>query len=76
MGCCGRSRQERDVEPYVIALAWCLREEGVIAIPRSSNPLHVQQNAMALELELLPEELARLEEEFPLPGEDGPLEWL
>jgi diketogulonate reductase-like aldo/keto reductase len=66
----------REVDPYQIVLAWVLREEGVLAIPKSSHPVHVQQNAQALELQLSDEELALLDREFPMPDKDGALEWL
>ena len=68
--------REREVDPYQVALAWLLREEGVLAIPKASHPRHVQTNAGALGIELTPEELARLDREFPVPEQDIPLEWL
>lgn len=53
-----------------IALAWVLRQQGVIAIPKASTPAHVQQNRAALELQLTAQDLAELDDAFVPP--DGP----
>jgi diketogulonate reductase-like aldo/keto reductase len=56
--------------PAQIALAWVLRQQGVIAIPKASTPGHVQENRAALDLKLTAEDLAELDAAFPPP--DGP----
>jgi aryl-alcohol dehydrogenase-like predicted oxidoreductase len=54
--------------PAQVALAWVLsRGESVIPIPGMKRPTHLDENVAALELELSPEELARLDDAFP-PG--------
>jgi len=53
--------------PHQIALAWVIRQAGVVAIPKASRPEHVRQNAAAAELELAARDVARLEAAFP-PG--------
>jgi diketogulonate reductase-like aldo/keto reductase len=59
-----------------IALAWVLRKEGVIAVPKASTPGHVQQNRRALEIHLTPDEFAALDRAFPPPGHKMPLEMI
>lgn len=58
------------VSPAQIALAWVLRQQGVIAIPKASTPAHVQQNRAALEVQLTAQDLMELDDAFPPP--DGP----
>lgn len=58
--------------PEQVALAWSVRNEGFITIPKSSNETRLRQNAAAAELLLTPQDLAELDEAFPPP--DGPVE--
>lgn len=59
-----------------IALAWVLRKDGVIAIPRAGTPDHVSENRAALRVELTDADLARLDQAFPPPREPKPLEMI
>jgi diketogulonate reductase-like aldo/keto reductase len=59
-----------------IALAWLLRQDGVIVIPKAANPRHVRENRAALDLTLTPEESAALDRTFPPPDHAKPLEML
>jgi diketogulonate reductase-like aldo/keto reductase len=59
-----------------VTLAWVLRGEGVIAIPKSGRPQHVRENFGALKLELTPEDLTELDAAFPPPAGPVPLEML
>jgi diketogulonate reductase-like aldo/keto reductase len=59
-----------------IALAWVLRQQGVIAIPKSSKPEHVQENRAALEIQLTQDDLKMLDQTFPPPDRPVPLEML
>lgn len=59
-----------------IALAWVLRQQGVIAIPKASTLSHVQENRAALEVKLTAEDLAELDEVFPPPNGPKSLEML
>ena len=58
------------VTPAQVALAWVLRQEGVIAIPKASTLKHVRENRAALDLQLTAEDLAELDDVFLPP--DGP----
>jgi diketogulonate reductase-like aldo/keto reductase len=59
--------RQRGATPAQIALAWLLRQQGTIAIPKSSRLEHVRQNRGALEIELTQDELAALDRAFPSP---------
>jgi len=58
------------VTPAQVALAWVLRQQGVIAIPKASSAEHVRENHAALTLQLTAEDLDELDGAFPPP--DGP----
>jgi diketogulonate reductase-like aldo/keto reductase len=60
--------------PAQIALAWVLRLDRIIAIPKAGNPEHVRENRAALDLHLTPDDLAELDQVFPPPAEPRPLE--
>jgi diketogulonate reductase-like aldo/keto reductase len=62
--------------PAQVALAWVLRQPGVIAIPKASSPDHVMENRAALDLQLTTEDLAWLDLAFPPPDGPQPLEIL
>jgi diketogulonate reductase-like aldo/keto reductase len=59
-----------------LALAWVLRQPGVLAIPKAASPEHVRENRAALELELTTEDLAALDRAFPPPAKPRALEML
>lgn len=71
-----RVASRHGVTPAQIALAWTLRDDGVIAIPKAADPDHVRQNRHALELSLTQEDLRDLDREFPPPSKRVPLELL
>lgn len=47
------------------ALAWTLRHPQVVSIPKAVNPEHLRANALALALELTPEDLTELDAAYP-----------
>jgi diketogulonate reductase-like aldo/keto reductase len=49
-----------------IALAWVTRRRSVLTIPKAASVPHVEENAVALNFSLTPEEIARIEAAFPL----------
>jgi diketogulonate reductase-like aldo/keto reductase len=59
-----------------IALAWVLRQEGVIAIPKASKLDHVRENRAAHDIRLLPADLQNLDRAFPPPTGKRVLEML
>jgi diketogulonate reductase-like aldo/keto reductase len=50
-----------------IALAWVLRQPGMIAIPKATNEKHVRDNARSIQIKLTKEDLAEINREFPPP---------
>jgi diketogulonate reductase-like aldo/keto reductase len=50
-----------------VALAWTVRSGNVIAIPESGSVAHVKENAVALSLDLTPQELQTLDAAHPIP---------
>ena len=63
----------RGVTPAQVALAWLLRQEGVIAIPKAVTARHVRENAAALEVVLELDDLAALDAAFNPPRRATPL---
>jgi diketogulonate reductase-like aldo/keto reductase len=62
--------------PAQVALAWLLRHDDVIAIPKAATSAHVRENRAALDLRLAERDLADLDRAFPPPKAPRPLEIL
>jgi diketogulonate reductase-like aldo/keto reductase len=65
-----------NVAPAAVAIAWVLRQPGVIAIPKATNPDHVRANLAGADLMLDANDLAALDAAFPAPKRGTPLESL
>ena len=63
------------VTPAQVALAWLLRQDGVVTIPKAVQPAHLRANRAALDLapQLTPDDLALLDAGFPPPARRRPL---
>ncbi|MHA0337345.1 aldo/keto reductase [Sphingomonas aquatilis] len=59
-----------------VALAWTLRHDGLIAIPKASSIAHVRENRAAADIVLSDADLATLDAAFPRPSARRPLEML
>jgi diketogulonate reductase-like aldo/keto reductase len=59
--------KRHDATTAQIALAWVLRQPGVIAIPKASNKTHVRENAHSIGIKLTKQDFADLDREFPPP---------
>jgi diketogulonate reductase-like aldo/keto reductase len=57
-----------DCSAAAVALAWTIRSGHVIAIPESGSVAHVKENAVALSLTLIPQELQTLDTAYPPPS--------
>ncbi|MBF0680325.1 MAG: aldo/keto reductase [Devosia sp.] len=68
--------QRHNATTAQIALAFVLRHEGVIAIPKTSQPDRVAENLGALDIELTSEDLADIDRAFPPPRRKIPLEMI
>lgn len=65
-----------DVSSAQIALAWLLRQPGVLPIPKAASIAHVHDNRAAADLELTSQDVAALEASFPKPSKRCSLEML
>ncbi len=59
--------QQKGISVAQVLLAWVIRQQGVLAIPKASSVSHVQQNAAALSIILTDEELSIVDRAFPAP---------
>jgi 2,5-diketo-D-gluconate reductase B len=51
-----------DASPAQVALAWLAHQDRVVLLPRSTDPDRRRENLAALEIDLAPEETARIDE--------------
>ncbi len=65
-----------DATPAQVALAWLLRQDGVIAIPKAASEKHIRENRAAIDLLLDADDLAALDKAFPPPKRKRSLEML
>jgi diketogulonate reductase-like aldo/keto reductase len=68
--------ERRAATPAQVALAWTLRNPGVVAIPKAGWIEHVRENAGALAVELDANDLRELDAAFPPPRRATSLEML
>jgi diketogulonate reductase-like aldo/keto reductase len=62
--------------PAQVALAWLLKDDDIIVIPKSAHRERLQENLGALKFRLTPEQLAELDRIFPPPSGPRPLEMI
>jgi diketogulonate reductase-like aldo/keto reductase len=62
-----------NVNRFQLALAWLLRQEDIIVIPKAASEAHVIENRKALDIEIPKEIQAELEALFPPPRGKAPL---
>jgi diketogulonate reductase-like aldo/keto reductase len=62
-----------NVNRFQLALAWLLRQEDMIVIPKAASEAHVIENRKALDIEIPKEIRAELEAFFPPPRGKAPL---
>jgi diketogulonate reductase-like aldo/keto reductase len=63
----GKLADKHKCDPAAVALAWVLRQPGVVTIPKATQPEHVRANIKALDVKLDAEDLAALDAAFPPP---------
>ncbi len=66
----------RAATPAQVALAWTLRNPGLVVIPKAARIEHVRENAAALAVELDDADLRELDAAFPRPRRGTSLETL
>ncbi|AWU97821.1 aldo/keto reductase [Azospirillum ramasamyi] len=65
--------KRHNATPAQVALAWALRQQGVIAIPKAGTTAHAIENAEAIHLTLTGEDIAEIDKAFPPPKRKLPL---
>jgi diketogulonate reductase-like aldo/keto reductase len=71
-----RVAQRHDATPIQVALAWTLRHDNVVSIPKATRKAHVLMNAKAADIVLTEEDLADIDRSYAPPRRDMPLETL
>ena len=71
-----RIAERHQATPVQIALAWVTRQDGVMAIPRTSSPKHVTENAAAAQIRLTAQDLEEIDRAFPAPKGKSSLEMI
>src|SRR5256885_1607185 len=66
--------ERHDATPAQIALAWVIRGDGIIAIPKATRAAHVRENRGAADIKLTKRDLDELDESFQSPEGKKPLE--
>jgi diketogulonate reductase-like aldo/keto reductase len=69
-----RIADKHGVDPAAVALAWVLRQPGVVAIPKAVRPEHMLANMKALDVTLDADDLKALDAGFPPPQRATPLD--
>jgi diketogulonate reductase-like aldo/keto reductase len=69
----GKIAGKHGCDPAAVALAWVLRQPGVITIPKATQPEHVRANIKAVDIKLDTDDLAALDAAFPPPKRASPL---
>ncbi len=62
--------------PAQVALAWIIRQDGMIAIPKAASAKHLRENRAAVDIVLSADDLAELDKAFPPPKRKRSLEML
>ncbi|TDV67874.1 aldo/keto reductase [Pseudomonas sp. LP_7_YM] len=60
--------ERHDATPAQISLAWVLRQDGVIAIPKAVDPHHLRLNADAAKIELSIDDELLIDTSWPAPS--------
>jgi diketogulonate reductase-like aldo/keto reductase len=63
-----RIARRHGAAPASVALAWVLRQDGVIAIPKTSDPDHLEEILAARDVTLQDDDFAELDAAFPPPS--------
>jgi len=68
--------QRHNASPAQVALAWLMRQPGIITIPKATGLKHLDENIAALDLTLTADDLKTLDARFPPPKRASPLAML
>ena len=71
-----RFARDSGLTPAQVALAWLVRNDDTIVIPKSANRERIRENLASLDVRLTPEQLQALDALFPPPTRRRPLEMI
>lgn len=63
----------KSITPHQLLLAWTLRSNDVMPIPKAGSTAHMAANIAALQVHFSPDELALIDQAFPAPTHKVPL---
>ena len=64
--------QDKNFTPAQLALAWVLAQgEDIVTIPGTKRRTYLEQNLVALDVTLTEEDLARINDAFPMDAAEG-----
>ncbi|CAO96603.1 aldo/keto reductase [Erwinia tasmaniensis] len=66
--------QQKSISVAQLLLAWVIRQDGAIAIPKASSIAHIKENTAALNIAFSSDELAMINQAFPPPMSRVPLD--
>ena len=68
--------KKHNATPAQVALAWLMRHDDVIVIPKAGSPAHVDEDLAAIDLLLSHDDFVALDRAFPPPRSAQPLDML
>ena len=68
--------KKHNATPAQVALAWLMRHDDVIVIPKAGSPAHVDEDLAAIDLLLTHDDFVGLDRAFPPPRKARPLDML
>jgi diketogulonate reductase-like aldo/keto reductase len=68
--------ERHNATPAQVALAWLMRHDDVVVIPKATALAHIDENLGALDLLLTHDDFAALDKAFPPPKKAAPLDML
>ena len=72
----GAVAERHEATPAQVSLAWVLRHDGIVTVPKAGTPAHVRENCGALDIVLTEDDFEELDLAFPPPTGRQPLEML
>lgn len=68
--------QQKHVTTYQLLLAWVLRHHDLLSIPKTGSAEHMKSNVEAVDMTFTNDELELLDQAYPAPKHDEPLEMI
>ena len=65
--------RDHGVTSHQVMLAWTLRNDNILSIPKAGNVKHMKENISAKDIKLTPDEIKLIDNDFPQPTEKMPL---